>query len=105
MADSAVPSRRSISGPGQRTKRRYGDRQESYAEWLSQRGRSGGSTTRDLYSANFFRHAQEQRKIRRGWPQGKMRSNKIVQVAKQAIENSGLSSAATQLLTSMLAQG
>jgi hypothetical protein len=72
------------------------------SEWLSQRGRNGGSTTRDLYSADFFRHAQAQRKIRRGWPQGKLR--KAVDKAVQVIQSSGLSNAANQALTSM-AQG
>jgi len=105
MADSAVPSRRSIAARANGRKGGMATAKNHSPEWLSQRGKSGGTTTRDLYSADFFRHAQEQRKIRRGWPQGKMRSNKIVQVAKQAIENSHLSPANAQFLTSLLAQG
>lgn len=57
-------------------------------EWLSQRGKMGGATTRDLYSVDFFRHAQAQRKIRRGWPQGKLR--KAVDKTLQVIHNAGL---------------
>ncbi len=70
-------------------------------EWLSQRGRNGGSTTRDLYSADFFRHAQGQRKIRRGWPLGKLR--KSVDKTMQVVQATGLSDAASAALNNMLA--
>jgi len=70
-------------------------------EWLSERGRNGGSTTRDLYSADFFRYAQQQRKMRRGWPKGKLR--KSVVNAMQAVQTTGLSDAASAALNNMLA--
>ena len=73
------------------------------AEWLSQRGRNGGSATRDLYSADFFRHAQAQRKIKRGWPQGKLR--KAVKQAIEIVQNTGLSEPANAALSNMLVQG
>jgi hypothetical protein len=71
------------------------------AEWLSERGRNAGSTTRDLYSSDFFRYAQEQRKIRRGWPKGKLR--KSSDKAMQVVQTSGLTDSAEAALNNMLA--
>jgi hypothetical protein len=104
MADSAaVPSRRSIAARANGRKGGMATAKNHSPEWLSQRGKSGGTTTRDLYSVDFFRHAQQLRKIKRGWPQGKLRT-KAVRVAKEAINNAGLSPASTQFLNALLVQ-
>ena len=102
MAESIL-SRKSIAARANGRKGGVATAKNHTAEWLSARARSGGSTTRDLYSADFFRHAQEQRKIRRGWPQGKLR--KAVQRAQEVINNSGISPAAASVLSQLLAQG
>ena len=103
MADAPVPSRRSIAARANGRKGGMATAKNHSKDWLSQRAKAGGTTTRDLYSSDFFRHAQEQRRIRRGWPQGKLR--KAVQIAKGVVANSGLNAANTNLLTSMLGQG
>jgi hypothetical protein len=72
-------------------------------DWLSKRGHNGGSTTLEMYSADFFRHAQAQRKIKRGWPQGKLR--KAVQQVAEAVSKAGLTPANQAALNNMLAQG
>lgn len=100
---SGVSNRRSIAARANGRKGGVATAKNHSPEWLTQRAKSGGSTTRDLYSADFFRYAQEQRKIRRGWPQGKLR--KAVEKAKQVVADAGLSEAAERALTSMLAKG
>lgn len=106
MAESsAVSSRRSIAARANGRKGGMATAKNHSPEWLTERARSGGSTTRDLYSADFFRHAQQQRKIRRGWPQGKLRKpERIIAAVKQSIANNNLSPTAASLLNAM-AQG
>jgi|HubBroStandDraft_5_1064220.scaffolds.fasta_scaffold58401_3 hypothetical protein len=96
-------SRRSIAARANGRKGGQATARNHSPEWLSKRGQSGGSTTRDLYSADFFRHAQGYRKVRRGWPQGKLR--KAADKALQVVRSSGLSDEATAALTNMLVQG
>lgn len=96
-------SRRSIAARANGRKGGFATAKNHSPEWRTQRARSGGSTTRDLYSADFFSHAQAQRKIRRGWPQGKLR--KAAEKALQVVSKAGISGAANAALTNMLAQG
>lgn len=42
---------------------------ESHKDW----GKKGGCTTRDTYSSDFFRFINSKRRIKKGWPLGKMR--------------------------------
>lgn len=52
--------------------------QKHSKEWLQQRAQRAGQNTRDLYGADYYRHINSQRRVRRGWPKGK--SRKVVQV-------------------------
>jgi general stress protein YciG len=69
-------------------------------EWLKERGRRGGITTTALYSSDYFRHLNSQRKIRNGWPQGKMR--KAVAKVQEAVRNMGLAPESERILQGML---
>ena len=107
---SQVPNSRSIAARANGRKGGMATAKNHSPEWLSERARSGGSTTRDLYSADFFRHAQQQRKVRRGWPAGKLRPARdlltvATKKAQKAIEASGLSETHANLLNQMLVQG
>ena len=93
-------SRRSIANRANGSKGGQATARNHSADWLTQRARSGGSTTRDLYSTDFFRHAQSMRKIKRGWPQGKLR--KAAALAKETIANSGLNPQNAAILNSLL---
>ena len=70
-------------------------------EWLQSRASRGGATIRDLYSVDYFRHLQGLRRVRRGWPRGKLKS--AVTTAERAIERSGLSGEMQRALEGMIA--
>lgn len=65
--------------------------QKHSKEWLQERAHRGGTNTRDLYGADFYRHINAKRKVCKGWPKGKLR--KGTQVVKQAINKLNLSPA------------
>jgi len=69
-------------------------------EWVRERGRKGGSTTRDMYSCDFFRHINEQRKVKNGWPQGKLR--KAAEVVRMAVSQAQLNAQSKRILEGML---
>ncbi len=96
-------SRRAIAARANGRKGGQATAKNHSQDWLKQRASSGGATTRDLYSSDFFRHVQSRRKIRLGWPQGKLR--KAVSLAKEVIASSGLSDSNAAILNSMLVQG
>ena len=52
--------------------------QKHSKEWLQDRAQRAGMNTRDLYGADFYRHINAKRKVRKGWPKGKLR--KVSQV-------------------------
>jgi general stress protein YciG len=53
-------------------------------EWLQERARKGGQVLVTMYSVDYYRHIANRRKVRKGWPQGKLR--KSVSRAEQAIQ-------------------
>lgn len=67
-------------------------------EWVKERGRKGGSTTRDMYSCDFFRHINEKRRVKNGWPQGKLR--KAVETVRMSLPQ--LSTQSHNILENML---
>lgn len=69
-------------------------------EWAKERGRKGGSTTRDMYSCDFFRHMNEQRRVKKGWPQGKLR--KAAEVVRLTVGQVGLRPQSQNILNNML---
>lgn len=69
-------------------------------EWIQQRGSKGGCTTRDAYGSDYFRHINKQRRIKRGWPQGKLR--KASEMMRQVVRNMGLNPVNQSLIENLL---
>jgi len=74
--------------------------QKHSKEWLSHRAQSAGKITRDLYGADFYSYINSKRKVRKGWPKGKLR--KGTQVVQQHIEQYKLSQPHQIVVTKLL---
>src|SRR5215469_6891441 len=57
-------------------------------EWLQNRASVAGTTARDMYGTDYYRHINSQRKSHRGWPKGKLR--KVTKVVHDSITKSDL---------------
>jgi|SRR5579863_2495232 len=101
MSKTTEDSARSLAARANGRKGGLATSKNHSPEWLSERGRDGGSTTRDLYSSDFFRYAQQLRKTKRGWPKGKLR--KSAGKAMHVVHTSGLTDSARAALNNMLA--
>jgi hypothetical protein len=71
-------------------------------ELVVARGSKGGSHTRDAYGADYFSWLSQRRKIKRGWPKGKLRKNTPTVQAQQTIDKLDLNPAAKQMFKAML---
>lgn len=57
-------------------------------EQIHDRAVKGGQTLVTMYSSDYYRHINSQRKVRKGWPPGKLRKalSKVQQKLEQEIE-------------------
>jgi hypothetical protein len=64
---------------------------KSTREFIFEHGRKGGLNTRDLYGVDYYRWITSKRKIRRGWPKGKLRKPQVfTEMALNTVERLGL---------------
>lgn len=95
-------SRRSIAARENGRKGGLATAKRATQQWLHERATKGGEATRDLYSVDYYRHINQQRRVRNGWPQGKLRT--ADQVATAEINSGGLAAEATFALANMISR-
>lgn len=67
------------------------------------RASKGGSHTRDAYGNDYFRWLSRRRKVKLGWPKGRLRKKTPLVQAQQAIDKLDLNPITRQMFSSMLA--
>ena len=72
-------------------------------EFIFEHGRKGGLNTRDLYGVDYYRWITTKRKIRRGWPKGKLRKPQVfTEMALNTIEGLGLKPETKQMYQDLI---
>ena len=74
----------------------------STREFILQRGRKGGTNTRDMYGEEFYSWISSQRRIKLGWPKGKMRKNQPAIAAAKMIEATDIKPEVKSILQGMI---
>ena len=74
--------------------------QRATKEFLTYRAKLGGNTLVQMYSSDYFRHVNQQRRTRKGWPLGKLR--KATNKVQDQIDKANLTPVASKALTEML---
>lgn len=97
-------SRRTIASRNNAAKGGLATAKNHSEEWLKERAKKGGRTLIEMYSTDYYRFINSQRRVKKGWPLGKLR--KAVPVAEQEIQkakkNHAVSEECIQALSGML---
>ena len=94
-------SRRTIAARENGRKGGLATAQRATQEWLQARAAKGGQSTRDMYSVDYYRHINSQRRLRSGWPLGKLRTS-ATDVAVNELKSGGLGLDAHFALSQMI---
>lgn len=99
--DQSKPSKRTIANRENGRRGGLATAQNHDQSWLEARASKGGQTLVNLYSSDYFRHINSQRKKKEGWPLGKMRT--VASKIEKAIQQEDISTQSKSILSEMLA--
>jgi len=97
------PSKRSLASKENGRKGGLATAKKLSPEQMHERAVKGGQTLVNMYSTDYYRHINGQRRVRKGWPPGKLRKalSRVQEKLQEEIKN-GLRPDAGKIFQDML---